>query len=68
MELSALNSRTAVFTQRACESFKFNGGPPHDVALALADAVRHRAWVETHATKTHKLGAMKATLKAKTKT
>ena len=39
----------------ACESFKFNEGPPQDVALALADAVRHLAWVETHATKTHTL-------------
>ena len=26
-----------------------------DVTLALADAVRHLAWVETHATKIHKL-------------
>ena len=40
---------------KACESFKFNGGPAQDVALALADAARHRAWVETHATKFHKL-------------
>ena len=40
---------------RACESFKFNGGAAQDVALALADAVRHRAWVETHATKFLKL-------------
>ena len=39
----------------ACESFKFNGGPAQDVALALADAVRHLAWVETHATNIHKL-------------
>ena len=51
-----------LITRRACEFFKFNGGPPQDVALALADAVRNLAWVETHATKTHKLGAMMATL------
>ena len=51
--MSCLRSESA--WQREYESFKFNGGPAQDVALALADAVRHLAWVETHATKIHKL-------------